>query len=205
MPWNPPPPVPRNRPFHVVSGSHISTLIEESDVGVSVAVTRQNAGSPVIVCGGVEFGTTKMPVVLSVADVIVVCSRPRDCRLVHGVAITGVLTIASEAKTAVAAPTKHSRCMCVLPDGCSIMEGTVNRLKRQSQRLGDDAPQHAASERVGIRRSGLGLAGACLRSNADRLSSDYVPSSSGARAPHWHASLEGSLPRCRSTLSADQS
>ena len=55
------------------------------------------------------------------------------------------------------------------------------------------------------RCSGHGMARACLRSNADRLSSDYVPSSSGARAPHWHASLEGSLPRCRSTLSADQS
>src|SRR5215468_6618111 len=121
MPWNPPPPVPRNRPFHMVSGSHISTLIEESDVGVSVAVTRQNAGSPVIVCGGVEFGTAKTPVVLSVADVIVVCSRPRDCRLVHGVAIAGVAVIASEAKKPEDAPSRHSRCMCVLPDGCGVL------------------------------------------------------------------------------------
>src|SRR5215470_8175490 len=135
MPWNPPPPVPRNRPFQVVSGSHISTLIEESDVGVSVAVTRQNAGSAVIVCGGTEFGTTKTPVVLSAADVIVVCSRPRDCRLVHGVAIADVPAIASEAKTPVAVETKHSRCMCVLPGGSGIVEGTLNRLKRQSQRF----------------------------------------------------------------------
>src|ERR1700738_2870909 len=97
IPWNPPPPVPRNRPFHVVSGSHTSILIEESDVGVSVAVTRQNAGSPVIVCGGLELGTTKAPVVWSMADVIVVCSRATDCRLVHGVAIAGVLAIATQA------------------------------------------------------------------------------------------------------------
>jgi hypothetical protein len=106
MPWKPPPPVPRNRPFHVVSGSHTSILIAESDVGVSVAVTRQNAGSPVI---GAEPGATKVPVVLSVADVIVVCSKAWDCRLVHGVAIAGVLAIATEAKRPIAAPTRHGR------------------------------------------------------------------------------------------------
>src|SRR5713226_1893180 len=96
MPWNPPPPVPRNRPFHVVSGNHTSILIEESEAGVSVAVTRQNAGSPVSVVGGLDPGITKAPVVLSTADVIVVCSRASDCRLVHGVATAGVLAIATE-------------------------------------------------------------------------------------------------------------
>src|SRR6516164_5258429 len=108
MPWNPPPPVPRNRPFHVVSGSHTSILIDESDVGVSVAVTRQNAGSPVIACGGLELGTTKTPLVLSRADVIVVSASATDCRLVHGVAITGVPAIATDAKRPIAAPTRHS-------------------------------------------------------------------------------------------------
>jgi hypothetical protein len=57
-------------------------LIWESEVGVSVAATRQNAGRPVI---GVEPGGVNEPPVTSVADVIVVCSRLRDRRLVHGV------------------------------------------------------------------------------------------------------------------------
>ena len=43
----------------------------ESELGVRVAVTRQKAGSPLIVDGGFDPGTTKTPVVLSVADVIV--------------------------------------------------------------------------------------------------------------------------------------
>src|SRR5205809_1455075 len=108
-PWNPPPPVPRNRPFHLVSGSHTSILIEESEVGVSVAVTRQNAGSPVSVVGGLEPGTTKTPLVLSVADVIVVSCRAKDWRLVHGVAIAGVPAIATQASRPIAAPTRKCR------------------------------------------------------------------------------------------------
>src|SRR5262245_10696591 len=115
MPWNPPPPVPRKRPFHVFSGSHTSILIEESEVGVSVAATRQNAGRPAIVCGGLEFGTTKTPVVLSVADVIVVFSRATDCRLLHGVAIAGVLIIATDANRPIVAPTRHGRCIVLSP------------------------------------------------------------------------------------------
>src|SRR5579859_4902457 len=91
-PWKPPPPVPRKRPFQLVSGSHASIWIWESDVGVSVAVTRQNAGRPVI---GVEPGGVKEPPVMSVADVIVVSSKLRDCRLMHGVAIADVLAIAT--------------------------------------------------------------------------------------------------------------
>src|SRR5262245_40627465 len=114
-PWNPPPPVPRNRPFHVLSGSHTSILMEEAGVGVSVAATRQNEGRPVIGCGGLELGTTKTPVVLSVADVIVVFSRATDCRLLHGVAIAGVLTIATDAKRPMAAPTRHGRCIVRSP------------------------------------------------------------------------------------------
>jgi hypothetical protein len=35
------------------------------------------------------LGTTKVPLVLSVADVIVAFSRATDCRSVHGVAIGG--------------------------------------------------------------------------------------------------------------------
>ena len=105
-PWKPPPPVPRNLPFHVVSGSQTSILMLESELGVRVAVTRQKAGRPVIVVGGLEPGTTKTPVVLSVADVIVVSWSCKDWRLVHGVAIAGVLAIATQANRPIAAPTR---------------------------------------------------------------------------------------------------
>src|ERR1700730_1910861 len=106
IPWNPPPPVPRNLPFHVVSGSQTSILMLESEVGIRVAVTRQKAGRPVIVAGGLDPGTTKTPVVLSVAELIVVSGSCNDWRLVHGVAIAGALAIATEANRPMAAPTR---------------------------------------------------------------------------------------------------
>src|SRR5262249_40305136 len=90
---------------------------DESEVGVSVAVTRQNAGRPENACGGLEPGTTKTPLVLSVAEVIVVCSSCSDCRLVHGLAIADVLDITTETKRIVAAPT-NGRSIVVLPDYC---------------------------------------------------------------------------------------
>src|ERR1700681_4550389 len=105
-PWKPPPPVPRNLPFHVVSGSQTSILMLESELGIRFAVTRQKAGRPLIVVSGLEPGTTKTPVVLSVADVIVVSCSCKDWRLVHGVAIAGVLAIATQANRPIAAPTK---------------------------------------------------------------------------------------------------
>ena len=76
----------------------------ESEVGVRVAVTRQKAGRPGI--GLDDPGGTKTPVVLSVAEVIVVSGRFKDWRLVHGVAIAGVLAIATEANRPIAAPTR---------------------------------------------------------------------------------------------------
>src|SRR5258708_23147464 len=106
IPWKPPPPVPRNLPFQFVSGSQISILMLESEVGTRVAVTRQKAGRPVIVLGGLEPGTTNIPVVLSVAELIVVSSSCKDWRLVHGAAIAGVLAIATQAKRPIAAPTR---------------------------------------------------------------------------------------------------
>jgi hypothetical protein len=72
-PWKPPPPVPRNLPFQPLSGSQTSILMLESELGVSVAVTRQNAGRPLIVLGGFEPGTVKEPLMLSVADDASLC------------------------------------------------------------------------------------------------------------------------------------
>jgi len=67
--------------------------------GIRLAVTRQKDGRPVMVLGGVEPGTTKTPVVLSVADVIIVSGSCKDWRLVHGVAIAGELADRSAGKT----------------------------------------------------------------------------------------------------------
>src|SRR5262245_58604743 len=94
-PWKPPPPVPRNLPFQVVLGSHTSILMAESLIGVRVAVTRQTAGRPVSVVGGV-VGVTKTPLSLSVADVMVVCCSGRPLRLVQGVATAGAAQNAAE-------------------------------------------------------------------------------------------------------------
>ena len=105
-PWKPPLPVPRNLPFHVVSGSQASILMLESELGVRVAVTRQKAGRPLIVVGGVVPGTTNTPVVLSAADVIVVSRSCKVWRLVHGVAIAGVPAVATQANRPIAAPTR---------------------------------------------------------------------------------------------------
>src|SRR6476659_5921069 len=99
MPWKPPPPVPRKRLFHVVLGSQTSILMVESLIGVTVAVTRQKAGSPVRVVGGV-VGVTNVPVSLSVADVMVVCCSCRPLRLVQGVASAGAAPSAAEANRA---------------------------------------------------------------------------------------------------------
>jgi hypothetical protein len=104
IPWKPPPPVPRNLPFHLLSGSQTSILMLESEVGVSVAATRQQGGRPVI--GVAEPGGVKLPVVLSIAEVIVVSCSCKDWRLVHGVAIAGVPAIATPANRPMAAPTR---------------------------------------------------------------------------------------------------
>src|SRR5882757_619080 len=108
VPWNPPPPVPRNLPFQPLSGSQTSILMLESELGVRVAVIRQKGGRPVIVVGG-EPGATKVPVVLSVAELIVVYCSCKDWRLVHGVAAAGELAIATPANRAMVAPTRVGR------------------------------------------------------------------------------------------------
>src|SRR4051812_1038779 len=108
VPWKPPPPVPRKRLFHVVLGSQTSILILESLIGVSVAVTRQKAGRPVSVVGGV-VGVTNVPLSLSAADVMVVCCSCRPLRLVQGVAAAGGALNAAEASRAMTEPTSRCR------------------------------------------------------------------------------------------------
>src|SRR3954463_9053322 len=107
-PWKPPPPVPRNLPFHVVLGSQTSILMAESLIGVSVAVIRQTAGRPVSVAGGV-VGVTKVPVSLSAADVMVVCCSCRPARFVQGVAAAGAGASQGAGKSATAVLTNRCR------------------------------------------------------------------------------------------------
>ncbi len=45
LPAQPPLPTPWNLPFQPEAGIHTSTLMSESDEGVSVALTRQKAGT----------------------------------------------------------------------------------------------------------------------------------------------------------------
>src|ERR1700730_7913244 len=78
----------------------------ESDIGASVAVTRQKA---VRLIGGLDFGTVKVPGAQSVADVMVVYCSCRDCRLVHGVAAAGMGPITIMANRPTAEPTGKSR------------------------------------------------------------------------------------------------
>jgi hypothetical protein len=101
--------VPRNLPFHWFAGSQTSILIAESELGVRVAMTRQKAGRPVIVVGGLVPGTTNIPMVLSVAELIVACCSCNIWRLVQGVAIAGVLAIPAQANRPMAAPTRYRR------------------------------------------------------------------------------------------------
>src|ERR1043166_7969025 len=105
-PWKPPPPVPRKRLFQVALGSQTSILMVELLIGVSVAVTRQKAGRPV---SGAAPGGTNVPLSLSVADVMVVCSSSRPLRLVQGVASAGAALNAAEASRATAEPTNSCR------------------------------------------------------------------------------------------------
>src|SRR5687768_15474958 len=102
MPAQPPLPTAWYLPFQPSEGSHTSTLMSESDDGVSVAATRQWAGSnsggtagapPRPPAGAAAAGApparpgcTKGPAGTSSADVIVTFGNASDLRLAQGVA-----------------------------------------------------------------------------------------------------------------------
>src|SRR5215470_2081355 len=115
IPWKPPPPVPRKRPFQLFFGSHTSILIEESLIGVSVAVTRQKGGRPLKTCVGL-LGFANTPVSLSAADVIMPWWIGRPARLVQGVAAAGAAANMAEVNSATAELTSRGRqCMVTSP------------------------------------------------------------------------------------------
>src|SRR5215813_126852 len=88
FPAQPPLPTAWNFPFHSEAGSQTSTLMSESDEGVSVAATRQKAGSRLNCCaaGGAIPGSVKPPAGTIWAKVIEVFGSARDAVAVDAVA-----------------------------------------------------------------------------------------------------------------------
>src|SRR5258708_2896444 len=87
----PPVPFPWKLPFQPAAGIQTSILMSESLVGLSVAVTRQNAGR--FLNGAVgsprpppPAGGVKAPAATVAAEVIVVFGNDREARLSHDAA-----------------------------------------------------------------------------------------------------------------------
>src|SRR5262245_25903110 len=116
-PAHPPLPTASYLPFQPVMGSQTSTLISESLVGASVAITRQNAGKPAyglgaapplpfplplaspVPAGGAPLafagggGATNAPGAIVCAMVIIVFGSFCDAMLSHEAAIAGITGI----------------------------------------------------------------------------------------------------------------
>src|SRR5262245_27738821 len=89
VPAQPPLPTAWNLPFHApAAGSQTSILMSESEEGLSVAVTRQNAGNRLNCCAapGPVPGRLNAPAGAIWANVIDVFGRARDDKLSHDAA-----------------------------------------------------------------------------------------------------------------------
>src|SRR6185295_5047866 len=86
LPFHPPLPTAWNFPFHPAAGSHTSILISESVDGLSVAATRQNAGS-VLKARGLPppSGGLKAPAATRLASVIDPFGIASEASCSHGV------------------------------------------------------------------------------------------------------------------------
>src|SRR5215469_6021443 len=90
-PAQPPLPTAWNLPFHPLAGSHTSTLMSESLLGVSVIATRQNAGRSVNEAPRVPWapsatGSENAPAATRCAVVTVASFNVSRARLSHGAA-----------------------------------------------------------------------------------------------------------------------
>src|SRR6185369_3123970 len=71
----PPLPVPRNLPFQVsAGGSHTSMLMFDSGVGLSVAATRQKAGTVIAGALALAFGLNGPAATAAAVVIVVSCS-----------------------------------------------------------------------------------------------------------------------------------
>ena len=88
VPAQPPLPTAWNLPFHAAAGSQTSILMSESEEGVSVAATRQNAGNWLNCCtaAGPVPGRLNPPAGTIWAKVIEVFGSARDDKLSHDAA-----------------------------------------------------------------------------------------------------------------------
>src|SRR5688572_19276934 len=96
VPAQPPLPTAWNLPFHATAGSQTSILMSESEVGVSVAATRQKAGNW-LNCGsaGPVPGRLNPPAGTIWAKVIDVFGSDRDDKLSHDAAASACPSIIS--------------------------------------------------------------------------------------------------------------
>src|SRR5438128_12458787 len=101
VPAQPPLPTAWNFPFQSAAGSQTSILMSESDEGVSVAATRQKAGSW-LNCGtaGPVPGRVNAPAGTVWAKVIEVFGSVRDNRLSHDAALRACPCIVSARRSA---------------------------------------------------------------------------------------------------------
>src|SRR5262249_13939597 len=86
VPAQPPLPTPWNLPFHAWTGSQTSILMSESDEGVRVAATRQNAGNWLNCCTAAGPGRLNPPAGTVWAEVIDAFGNLRDDKPSHDVA-----------------------------------------------------------------------------------------------------------------------
>src|SRR5215510_1130495 len=97
VPAQPPLPTAWNLPFHAEAGSQTSILMSESEEGLSVAATRQNAGNWLNCCAaGPVPGGLNPPAGTICAKVIEVFGSARDDNLSHdAAALSACLSIMS--------------------------------------------------------------------------------------------------------------
>jgi len=108
LPVHPPLPTAWSFPFHPETGNHTSILISELFVGVTVAVTRQNAGK--------SWATSRAgdPAGTACARVIVVSESFNDARLSHGaVACAATFNRSATAAVNMIAVTLRQKTGCV--------------------------------------------------------------------------------------------
>src|SRR5262245_41340974 len=73
-----------NFPFHPEAGSHTSILMSESGLGLSMATTRQKAGSARNASARAAVGGANAPASTGAANVIVTFGSPSVAKPSHG-------------------------------------------------------------------------------------------------------------------------
>src|SRR6516165_2255311 len=153
----PPLPVPMYLPFQPEYGIQTSILMFESDVGVKVAATRQNAGK---LSKTGPPGTANFPVRTNWAVVIAVSGSLKVVRLAHVAATAGAASIPRSKKNSPASTltTAHlpldTHLMVVLPVGYSSGIPASRRpakyvASNRARIVGTPHPEHTVNDPAG--------------------------------------------------------